>query len=237
MTKKLFVVAASGLVLAILLLSAAWVVGGQAMVTAIHKGNWHFTIDDDDDDHGARVTRSFTFNPDAPMTVDAPVHLHFVRGDRVAMTISGSAPLVGALRWNNNKLSMDDGPIISKHTLQVEIVAPRLPPLNVNGAGSVALENLDQPDLRLNLSGAGNIDATGKVHTATVTSSGAGNVDLGGLNATDATVSVEGVGNIDVNASGKVDASVAGAGNVSLHRKPAQLTSQISGIGSVDQDY
>jgi hypothetical protein len=30
---------------------------------------------------------------------------------------------------------------------------------------------------------------------------------------------------------------VAGAGNVTLHRKPAELTSQINGIGSVDQDY
>jgi hypothetical protein len=75
------------------------------------------------------------------------------------------------------------------------------------------------------------------VRAATVTSSGAGNVDLGDLDATDATVSVAGVGNIDVNASGKVNADVAGAGNVTLHRKPAQLTSQISGIGSVNQDY
>lgn len=243
MTKKLLVVAASGLVLAILLLSAAWVVGGPAMVTAIHKGHWHVAMDDDDDDHyhdhdhGAQVTRSFTFNPDAPLMLDAPVHLHFMRGDHVAMTIGGSAPLMSALHWENNHLSMNDGPVISRHALQVEIVAPRLPPLTVHGTGNVSLENLQQHDLRIDLSGAGNVDATGTVHTAKVTSSGAGNVDLGELNATDATVSVAGVGNIDVNASGNVNASVAGAGNVSLHRKPAQLTSQISGIGSVDQDY
>jgi hypothetical protein len=237
MTKKLLVVAASGLVLAILLLSAAWVFGGSAMVTAIHKGNWHFSIDDDDHDHGAQVTRSFTFNPDAPFTVDAPVHLHFVHGDHVSMTVSGSSALISALRWDNNHLSLRDGPIFSHHDLKVEIVAPRLPPMTMGGAGNVSLENLDQDELRLNLSGAGNVDATGKVHTANVTSSGAGNVDLGELDATDATVSIAGLGNIDVNASGKVDASVAGAGNVSLHRKPAQLTSQISGIGSVNQDY
>jgi hypothetical protein len=237
MTKKLLVVAASGLVLAILLLSAAWVFGGEAMVNAIHKGNWHFTMDDDDHDHGVKLTRTFTFDPAAPFTVDAPVHLHFLRGDHVSMTVSGSSALISALRWNDNHLTMPGGPIFSHHDLQVEIVAPQLPPMNMHGAGNVSLENLDQDELRLDLSGAGNVDATGKVRTATITSSGAGNVDLGELNATDAKVSVAGVGNIDVNASGKVDASVAGAGNVSLHRKPAQLTTQISGIGSVNQDY
>jgi carbon monoxide dehydrogenase subunit G len=237
MTKKLLVVAASGLVLAILLLSAAWVVGGQAMVDAIHHGGWSFTFDDDDHGHGAKVTRSFTFNPDAPLSVDAPVHLHFERGDHVSMTVSGSAVMMNALRWDNNHLSMNDGPTFGHHELKVEIVAPQLPPLSLDGAGSVSLENLDQQELRINLSGAGNVEASGKVHAATVSSSGAGNVDLGDLDATDATVSVAGVGNIDVNASGKVDANVAGAGNVTLHRKPAQLTSQITGIGSVDHDY
>jgi hypothetical protein len=237
MTKKLLVVAASGLVLAILLLSAAWVIGGQAMVTAIHHGGWHFTFDDDDHDHGAKVTRTLTFDPAAPLTVDAPVHLHFTRGDHVEMTVSGASSLVSALRWDNNHLSMPDGPVFNHHELRVEIVAPQLPPMNFNGAGNVSLENLDQNELKLDLSGAGNVDASGKVHTATVTSSGAGNVDLGDLDATDATVSVAGVGNIDVNASGKVNANVAGAGNVTLHRKPAQLTTQISGIGSVDHDY
>jgi hypothetical protein len=237
MTKKLLVVAASGLVLAILLLSAAWVVGGQAMVTAIHHGGWNFTFDDDDHDHGAKQTRSFTFDPAAPLTVDAPVHLHFTRGDHVSMTVSGSPALVSALHWDNNHLSINDGPIIRHHELRVEIVAPRMPPLNLNGARDVNLENLSQDELRINLSGAGNVEASGKVHVATVSSSGVGNVDLGDLDATDATVSVAGAGNIDVNASGKVNANVAGAGNVTLHRKPAQLTSQISGIGSVEQDY
>jgi hypothetical protein len=235
MTKKLLVVAASGLVLAILLLSAAWVVGGPAMVNAIHHGGWHFTYDDDD--HGAKQTRSFTFDPTAPVTVDAAVHLHFTRGDHVSMTVSGSAPLVAAVHWDNNHLTIKDGPFISQHQLRVEIVAPQMPPLNLNGAGDVNLENLSQDELRINLSGAGNVEASGKVRAATVSSSGVGNVDLGDLDATDATVSVAGAGNIDVNASGKVDADVAGAGNVTLHRKPAQLTSQISGIGSVDHDY
>lgn len=241
MTKKLLVVAASGLVLAILLLSAAWVFGGQAMMTAVHSGGWHFSVDDDDHDHdhdhGATVTQVLAFDAASPLTVDAPVHLHFVRGDHVGMTVSGPPALVTGLLWDHNHLSIRDAPLFSHRALSIEIVAPQFPALNFNGAGDISLDNLDQPALRLNLSGAGNVTASGRVHTATVTSSGAGNVDLGDVDVTDATVAIAGVGNIDVNASGQVKASVAGAGNVSLHRKPAQLTSQISGIGSIDQDY
>jgi len=234
-TRKLLVVAASGLVLAILLLSAAWVVGGRDMVTALHHGGWHFNFDDDD--RGPNVTHTVAFDAGAPLTLDAPVEVHFVKGDHAAMTVSGGAPLVSAMRWQNNRLSMNDAPMFGRHALHVEIVAPRLPPLTLAGPGNVSIENLDQDDLQLNLRGAGNVDASGKVRAVTVLNSGAGNVDLGELDATDATVIASGIGNVDLKASGKVVVTLSGVGNVSLHRKPAELTSRINGIGSIDQDY
>jgi hypothetical protein len=73
--------------------------------------------------------------------------------------------------------------------------------------------------------------------TLSVTSSGAGNVDLGGLDATDATVIASGIGNIDISAHGKVGVTVSGVGNVALHRKPEELNSRVSGVGSVEEDY
>jgi len=234
-TRKLLVVAASGLVVAILLLSAAWVVGGKDMVTALHHGGWHFTVDDDD--HAATVTHTVAFDAGAPLALDAPVDVHFVRGDRAAMTVSGAAPLVAAMRWQDNRLSMSDAPMFIHHTLHVEIVAPRLPPLTLAGPGNVSIEKLDQDDLQLSLRGAGNVDASGRVRTVTVNNSGAGNVDLGELDATDATVTTSGIGNVDLKATGKVAVTLSGVGNVSLHRKPAELTSRINGIGSITQDY
>ncbi len=170
--------------------------------------------------------------------MDAAVDLHFARGDHAGMTISGPAGLVSAVRWENGRLSLGDTSHWGPHaTLTVEIVAPRLPPLTFSGAGDVTLVNLAQDDLHLDLSGAGDVEASGKVRNVAVTVSGVGNADLAKLDATDATVTASGVGNIDLNASGKVDASVLGVGNVSLHRKPAELTSRINGVGSVDEDY
>lgn len=240
MTRKLLVVAASGLVLAILLLSAAWAIGGKQMVAAIRSGGWHyndrhFTINDDD--HGPVATRSLAFDPAVPLVVDAPVDLHFVRGEHPGMTVSGPARLISALRWENGRLSLRDTAGWTGRSLDIEIVAPKLPPLTLAGAGDVSLKDLDQDELQLNLSGAGDFNVSGKVRMVTVASSGAGDIDLGKLDATDATVALSGMGSIDLNATGRVAVTVSGAGNVTLHRKPAELTSQISGVGSVEQDY
>ena len=128
MTKKLLVVAASGLVLAILLLSAAWVTGGTALMAAPHRGNWSF---DDDDDHRPTATRSYTFDSAAPFTVNAPVELHFVRGDQATMTISGSPAMLAAVHWDHNRLSLNEGLFGDHHSLKVDIVAPQLPPLTL----------------------------------------------------------------------------------------------------------
>jgi hypothetical protein len=62
-------------------------------------------------------------------------------------------------------------------------------------------------------------------------------MDLSDLDAGDATVKASGAGNVEINARGKVDVDASGVGNVTLHRKPAELTTRSSGIGSIDQDY
>lgn len=237
MIRKLVIVAASGLLLSILLLSAAWVIGGPAMVQRFrHDGGWGVILDDDDT-HEATTTRTLAFNPAVPLEISAPAEVHFTRGDKPVLTVSGSGRMVDAVRWEGGTLSLHEVSVFNHHGLRVEITAPALPPLRYSGAGSIHLEGIDQPQLSLDLAGAGNIEASGKVGQLSVTSEGAGNVDLSDLVASDARVRAAGVGNVDLNAGGKVNVELSGAGNVSLHHRPAELTSKVSGVGSIDQDY
>ena len=75
MIRKLLIVFASGLVFAIILLSSAWVIGGQDLITRIDKEGG-YTVDlDDDKDSGPQVTRSFKFMGIKTLTMDAPVTL------------------------------------------------------------------------------------------------------------------------------------------------------------------
>jgi hypothetical protein len=107
----------------------------------------------------------------------------------------------------------------------------------LNAPGEVNLSDLDQPSLTVDVHGAVDLDASGKVERLVVKSSGAGNLDLEDVEARDATVQIDGVGNIELAATGTVDAEISGAGNISLHRKPEVLTSRISGIGNINHDY
>ena len=239
MTRKLLVVFASGLVLSIVLLSMAWVVGGHDLMTRIEKdGGYSLSFDDDDDtSHGAKTTRTLAFDASKPLEVAAPVRLHFTRGETAGMTVSGPKQLVDSVRWEGGRLSLGTTPLFVHHTLDVEIRGPRMPSLVYKGAGDIELENLDQPALALEMAGAGNVEANGRVDSLTIHAKGAGNIDMEKLLAHDATITSAGVGNIDVSATGKVDATLSGAGNISLHRKPAELTSRVNGIGSIGEDY
>lgn len=236
MTRKLLIVFVSGMVLAMVLLSAAWAIGGKEIAARLDKGGgWSFTFDDDDD-HGG-TTRTMAFDPAQPLAIDAPVSLHFNRAAQPRMTVRGPARMMTALRWESGRLWLDRQAGFAHHSLVVEIVGPRMPDLAFRGAGRAELDGIDQPALAIDLSGAGSIEAQGRVERLVVTSGGAGRIDLEALEARDATVTSSGVGLIDVSATGKVDASLSGAGRIALHRKPAALTSSVSGLGVIDQAY
>jgi hypothetical protein len=238
MTRKLLVVFASGIVLAIALLSAAWLAGGPRFVSDIqHHNGWGIVIDDDDDDDkGPRVTKTLAYDGTQPLTLDAPVSLKFVRGTQNRVTVEGRRETVDAVRWDNGRLYLVGGSNI-QHRLKVTVIAPQIPAVFLKGSGDIELNGLQQPALAVNLTGAGNIEGNGKVDTLTITGRGAGNIDFSDVEARDATVRASGAGNVEIAATGKVDVAMSGVGNISLHKKPAQLTSSLSGIGSIDHDY
>lgn len=237
MIKKLLIVFASGLALSIVALSAAWVIGGQELMTRLQRdGHFSIDIDNDHDGGGPRVTRSLTFDGARMLTVSVPVEMRVVRGDKTEMTVSGPASVIDALIWENDELSLRDK-TIEHRGLRVTITAPQFAGLILNAPGDVELRDLDQPSLKLEVRSPASVDARGRVDILDVSTSGIGSLDLARLDARDAKAEISGVGSIDLNARGKVDVAITGAGSVSLHRKPAVLTSRTNGLGSIDNDY
>jgi hypothetical protein len=243
MTRKLLVVFTSGIILALVLISLAWVAGGQRFVSDIqHRNGWAIALDDDDDfgDHeqsGPRVSKTLAYDGSQPLTLDAPVNVKFVRGTANQVTVAGRREMIDAVRWQNGRLFLADNHPRVQHTIEVTVVAPQIPGVVLKGAGNIELNGLAQPALAIALSGAGSIDASGKVDTIRITASGAGNIDMSDVAAKDASIEASGIGNVELAASGKVTVAISGAGNVSLHKKPAELTTNITGIGSIDRDY
>lgn len=237
MTRKLLIVFASGLVFAIVLLSSAWVIGGNALIAHIEKdGGYRFTFDSDKHS-GPRVTKSLPFEGIETLTIAAPVSLKFTRGAASSMVVSGPQKLMDMLRWENGRLSLNGHSIMLGGGLDVTITAPQVPNLVLMGAGDVDLADLEQSSLSIESAGALDLNGKGKVETLVIDAKGASDLDLSEVEARVATVRIAGAGDVDINASSKVDATIAGAGDITLHRKPEVLTTSIHGAGSIKHDY
>lgn len=236
MIRKLLIVAASALVLAMVSLSLGWLIGGKEFLEKVnHDGvviNW-----DDKDHKGPRTTRTMPFNANQLMVIEAPVELEFTRGTENSITIEGPVALVDALRIENGRFFLAKKGIVTRGGLKIRINAAELPPLELRGPGNIELNDLQQKLLKLDIAGAANIEASGRVEMVEIDASGAGNLDLERLSAVNGKIAIAGFGNADVRVSNTLDAEISGAGNITLHEKPKQLNSNISGIGSVDESY
>ncbi len=235
MIRKLLIVFASGLVLSIVALGAAWVIGGPAIMARMDRDGGSNPADDPADKPVAM--RTLAFDGSRILTVKLPVSLRFVRGDKAEMTVSGPAGVIDALRWENGELSLGRKAPLHGRGIEVKIVAPQIAGLVLAAPGEVELRDLDQPSLTIDVRGPASVEATGKVQRLDIEAHGVGSLDLASVQARDAHARIAGVGSVDINASGNVDIDISGAGSVGLHRKPAQLTSRTSGIGSIDHDY
>lgn len=236
MIRKLLIVSASALVLAVVSLGIAWMIGGRHLVHEI-KDNDSISLSAEGGGIAARTTRTLDFDPATPLTIEAPVELTFTRGDAPALTVEGPTKLIGAMRWEGGRLFLDKQAPASRGSLSVRITAPQLPSLNIKGPGQIELRDLRQPTLALTIAGAANVEGKGKVDNLAIDASGAGNLDLENLEAGDAKVNIAGLGNVDLSVTGKLDAAIAGAGSVTLHRKPQVIDTRITGIGSIEHDY
>jgi hypothetical protein len=233
MIRKLLVLALSAALASMACLGIAWGIGGDELVR-----NGGYTIDlDGEGKTGPHVRKLVTFDPGVPLVLNAPVSVEFTRGDRTEMAVSGNAELMKAMRWDGGTLTLGESGKSHEGTLTLRITAPAMPRVELNGPGNIVLNGLDQPVLDLDIGGAGNVEASGKVGKVMVSAAGAGNLDLEDLIAGDGEVDMAGFGNADLSVTGKLDVSIAGAGNVTLHRKPRELHSDIAGLGKVSHDY
>jgi hypothetical protein len=117
--------------------------------------------------------------------------------------------------------------------LKVRVTVPRLRSFELNGAGRVSLIGHTGGDFTVSLNGAGDIEASGRVDRLTARVNGAGNVDLSKLAATDADVAVNGAGSLEVSATGRLDATLNGVGNIGYVGTPAQLHTAVHGVGGI----
>jgi len=112
-----------------------------------------------------------------------------------------------------------------------ELDADRLV-VTLSGAGDLMIDSLTATDLVVTTNGAGNVELAGAVETQAVDLSGLGNYSARDLESRTATVSISGAGNAGVWVRDTLDVTISGAGGVDYFGSP-EVTKNISGVGKV----
>ncbi|WAC49156.1 DUF2807 domain-containing protein [Asticcacaulis sp. SL142] len=256
MIRKLFIVAGAGLVLSVVSLGITAALFSRDM--AADGWNWARF---EDGDHSIVVrsttkatettTRALTWTGGDRLDINIPADVIYTQGPVASVKITGDKTMVDQVVLDGGRLTIKDGADNEKHInfnwnggkfrpnsghLTVEITAPSVTSFGISGIGDLEVINYDQPKLDLDISGAGQAEVAGRTQALNVDISGMGDAELENLQTVDANIDVSGAGDATIAATGKVNVSVSGTGNVDLKGKPASVSTDISGLGSVDQE-
>jgi hypothetical protein len=107
--------------------------------------------------------------------------------------------------------------------------------LDISGASTVTIDNINVNDFSSEISGAAEIKVKGgTVKRAAYEVSGAGKIIAFPLKTEETSASISGAGKGEVTASQKLMASISGAGQIKYKGHPS-VSKEVSGVGAVDE--
>jgi hypothetical protein len=191
-----------------------------------------------------------------------PADVVIRQGESESLTIEADDNLLPQLRTqvSSGRLIIDNSEqnwnkrVNATQPVRITLIVKDLGDLDLSGAGNVRIEGLHTADLKVWISGAGelsltdiavttlfcnssgaaSITATGTADTLTLEISGAGKFLAPDLSTQNADVQISGVGDASVWAKSKLTVDISGAGSVRYYGSP-QVTQRISGAGSVNK--
>ena len=104
--------------------------------------------------------------------------------------------------------------------------------MHMSGAGDIKME-IDAPRLTFRMSGAGSIYIKGQTKEVDLEMSGAGSAHFYDLLSENTRVNLSGVGSAEVYASVKLDATVNGVGSIDYKGNAPDVNQHVNGVGSI----
>jgi hypothetical protein len=162
------------------------------------------------------------------------IDITFGSEQRVALVMDDNLVEFYELTVRNGTLVIDadDDPRPSRDA-RLELVLRRLESVEIEGAGDITVEDLDGDRLTIDISGAGDIEASGEVERLDLVVNGAGDIDTRDLAAERATVTINGAGDVRVRADKACTVEINGVGDVDVYGDPDDFEKDVNGIGSV----
>jgi hypothetical protein len=232
MANKFAVVGVSGIVICVACLAAAAAIGGNEL------RDFDFDFDNlslprcNFDDANKSASRTVAWTGDR-VKIGLSANVHYRPGSGDQMQVTGNSGVISHVQVHDGEIRFDCRGRYRGERVEITLPGRAFEQFNMGGSGSLTLDDLDQPDLRINLGGANHVTATGKAGNLDLKMGGANHADLGALVVKDAKVSMGGSNEVDVSATDDLTINIGGSGTVRLHTEPRHLDTHIGGSGRI----
>jgi hypothetical protein len=106
--------------------------------------------------------------------------------------------------------------------------------ISISGSGNFDLPNLRYTDMRINISGSGDMVIGGSAESIDLGISGSGDLNASNLKATKAKCRISGSGDMTLNVSKELDAQISGSGDIRYSGNPSSVRTRVSGSGDIE---
>lgn len=174
--------------------------------------------------------------PFSSVRINLAADVTVTKGANPASTITADDNILPVIttQVSEGVLTISNSKSFASNTqLLVQITAPSLSRLVVDGAGDVSLSGVDEKTLELVTRGSGGLRASGRVDALTARLEGAGDMGLFELQTRSAEVLLSGSGTIRVSASETFSGAIEGSGDILVRGHPRMVRSVVNGAGSI----
>lgn len=245
MIRRFAIVAICGLVVCIVCLVGAAMVGGKALrdsgfnMASLQGGDFNIfdMLSDrprcDDDSSSQQTSRSLPWTGGDGVSIELPANVHYRPGTGDQVVITGDSALISHVRVRGGSIRLSCRGSDSGDRLEITLPGRDFRRFNLAGTGKLTLEGIDQPELRISLAGAGEVEASGKTDDLDVEMAGASQAKLGALAAGRVKIKMAGANDAEIAPRDYLNAKIAGVGDVKLLTEPAKIESEIAGAGHI----
>ena len=242
MIRTLVIIAVASFVLCIGCIAGAFAIAGGPFAIRdwavdhwtgegeFRNGHWSFH---ESGDAGPETSREFAFSADH-FEVGVPAEIEYVQDPAARMVVTGPKALLDRLALTDGRLDLT-GQGFAPGRAHIVISAPAVGRFQLAGAQTLKIEKFDQPLLRIAISGSADVTGEGRADTVEVDITGSGRADLEDLKSKAAKAEISGSGAAVISPQDKADIRVSGDGRVELTTRPADVHTEITGSGEVEQ--
>lgn len=142
--------------------------------------------------------------------------------DRIGTRVQGDTLIVKAT-----------GSYRTRSPILVEVAVPALDAVAIEGSANARIGGLDAERFKVEISGSGDVEASGRAKALEVELDGSGNAALRALATQRAEVEINGSGNVTVQVSERLQAEINGSGDIRYAGHPPEVKAAVNGSGKV----